>query len=626
MKLPSLNFLFTNAKKSLFRFPLTILSALIGVSISIYLVELNKEIENSFPYINTLLTAALGIPLFFCTAIYCSMSEVNSIKKALIYSSSFLLLIAIFLSLPNSEVTNNTSIPYIKYTIYNIIIHLLVSFIPYLKTKKRNGFWNYNKTLFIRVWTSILYSGVLYLGLIFALFAVDKLFNIDFHEELYFDIYIITAGLFNTWFFVAGIPEDLNNLENETNYPQGLKIFTQFVLLPLLILYLIILYAYILKIVIVWDWPKGIVAYLISGVSILGILAVLLIYPYSNSKENSWIKKFSRIYYFILFPLIIVLFLAIKMRIEDYGITINRYIIILLGIWLVLVSTYFSVGQKNIKFIPQSLAVIMTLMSFGPWGMFSVSEKSQTNRLMHILEDSYILVDGKVNNEVIWIQDSLPKLHANKLKTNQHLVNDSIHNEIYSIIDYLDDHHGFKSISPLFQQNIDSLIQLVKGDKRYFDETGIYMKSFGLKQNRIYKNNWSTDNNFNFSTRSSDYTDVSGYDFLIKKNYYNKESKTDKFYIQGFAYSIESIDPFEKMLTINTKNEKLYIDLNPLSKSLLKEFGENSNSQVLRKRLTLFKNTKTVALKIEISNMRFKKEKDSLFLTSMKTNIFIKEK
>ena len=349
MKLPSLNFLFTNAKKSLFRFPLTILSALIGVSISIYLVELNKEIENSFPYINTLLTAALGIPLFFCTAIYCSMSEVNSIKKALIYSSSFLLLIAIFLSLPNSEVTNNTSIPYIKYTIYNIIIHLLVSFIPYLKTKKRNGFWNYNKTLFIRVWTSILYSGVLYLGLIFALFAVDKLFNIDFHEELYFDIYIITAGLFNTWFFVAGIPEDLNNLENETNYPQGLKIFTQFVLLPLLILYLIILYAYILKIVIVWDWPKGIVAYLISGVSILGILAVLLIYPYSNSKENSWIKKFSRIYYFILFPLIIVLFLAIKMRIEDYGITINRYIIILLGIWLVLVSTYFSVGQKNIK-------------------------------------------------------------------------------------------------------------------------------------------------------------------------------------------------------------------------------------------------------------------------------------
>lgn len=467
MKLPSLNLLFTNAKNSLFRFPLTIIASLLGVIMSIYLVEYKKEVDNMFPYINFLLTAALGIPLFFSTAIYCNMQKVNFVKKALVHLLAFIVLIAIYLSLPNSEITNNTSIPYIKYTIYNIIIHLLVSFIPYLKTKKLNGFWNYNKTLFIRVWTSVLYSGVLYLGLIFALFAVDKLFNVNFHDELYFDIFIVTAGLFNTWFFVAGIPEDLNNLEHETNYPKGLKIFTQFVLLPLLILYLIILYAYVLKIILNWDWPKGIVSYLISGVSILGILALLLIYPYSNSKGNTWIKKFSRIYYFILLPLIIVLFLAIKMRVDDYGITINRYIIVLLGVWLSLVSIYFCIGRKNIKFIPQSLAIIMGLMSFGPWGMFSVSEKSQADRLFRLLVESNILVDGKVKNEVVWIKDSLPKLQAKKLKINQHLVKDSIHNEIYSIINYLDDHHGFNSIAPIFNQNLDSLITVSRGDKRY---------------------------------------------------------------------------------------------------------------------------------------------------------------
>lgn len=626
MKLPSLHLLFTNAKTSLLRFPLTILSTLLGVVISIYLVEYDKEIENKFPYINLLLTAALGIPLFFCTAIYCSMEKINSLKKTIVYSGAFLLLIAIYFSLPNSEITNNTSIPYIKYTIYNIIIHLLVSFIPYLKTKELNGFWNYNKTLFIRVWTSILYSGVLYLGLIFALFAIDKLFNINFHSELYFDIYIIITGLFNTWFFVAGIPEDLSNLEHETNYPKALKVFTQFILLPLLILYLIILYAYILKIVIIWDWPKGIVSYLISGVSILGILALLLIYPYANSKENSWIQKFSRIYYFILFPLIIVLFLAIKMRVDAYGITINRYIIVLLGVWLSLVSIYFSIGRKNIKFIPQSLAIIMVLTSFGPWGMFTVSKESQTNRLIQLLEDAHIIIDGKVKNEVIWITDSLPKLQAKKLKINQHLVTDSIHNEIYSIIDYLDDHHGFKSIVPIFKQNIDSLISISKKDIKYFHENGVYMETLGLQDYKIHNKNGTQKDNFTFSTKSIDFTEITGYDFLIKTNYYNKNSNTDRFYIKEFNYCIDRIDSFDKTLTISTKREELSIDLNLLSNSLIKNFGENTNNKLLRKEMTIIRNSPTVDLKIEISRMNFEKEKDSLFLTAFNADIFIKEK
>lgn len=626
MKLPSIQLLINNAKKSLLRFPLTIISALLGVLVSLYLVEFKKEIDNMFPYINFLLTAALGIPLFFSTSIYCTMEKASRIKKSLVHVIAFALLFAIYYSLPDSEITNNTSIPYIKYTIYNIIIHLLVSFIPYLKTKKLNGFWNYNKTLFIRVWTSILYSGVLYLGLIFALFAVDKLFNVDFHDELYFDIYIVTAGLFNTWFFVSGIPENLEKLEDETNYPKGLKIFTQYILLPLLILYLVILYAYVIKIVAIWDWPKGIVSYLISGVSILGILALLLIYPYSKSEGNSWIKKFSRVYYFILLPLVVVLFLAIKMRIDAYGITINRYIIVLLGVWLALVSAYFCIGRKNIKFIPQSLAIIMALMSFGPWGMFSVSEKSQSERLFRLLEESHILVDGKIQNEVIWIKDSLPKLHAKKLKINQHKVSDSIHNEIYSIIDYLDDHHGFHSIAPIFNQNLDSLTTIARGDKRYFNETRVYMKTLGLNEYRMYKNKWSGNNGFRFAPRSLDYTDLSGYDYLIKSNYYNNNSKSEKFYIKGFAYCIDPVDNFEKVFTIHTKKEQVAIDLKPLINSLIEEFGENTKNNLLRKRLTIHKNTETVKLKLEISNLRIEKENDSLFLDALNTQVFIKEK
>ena len=124
-----------------------------------------------------------------------------------------------------------------------------------------------------------MYSGFLYVGLILALSALKLLFDIEIHEELYLEFYIVIIGLFNTWFFVSGIPSNLEELENVNEYPKGLKIFAQYVLLPLLVLYLIILYAYGAKILIFWDWPKGIVSYLISCVSVLGILTVLLFYP-----------------------------------------------------------------------------------------------------------------------------------------------------------------------------------------------------------------------------------------------------------------------------------------------------------------------------------------------------------
>jgi hypothetical protein len=231
-----------------------------------------------------------------------------------------------------------------------------------------------------------------------------------------------------------------------------------------------------------------------------------------------------------------------------------------------------------------------------------------------------------VLNEVVWIKDSLPKLHAKKLKINQHLVKDSIHNEIYSIIDYLDDHHGFNSIAPIFNQNLDSLITIARGDKRYFDEAGTYMESLGLQKYRIYKNSWNSNNEFRFATRSLDYTDISGYDELIKSHYYNRKSTPQRFYVKGFTYCTEQIDAFEKIMTIHTKKEEISIDLNPLSNRLLKEFGENSHNDLNRKKLTILKNTKTVDLKIEISNIRFEKENDSLFIDGLNTTIFIKEK
>jgi hypothetical protein len=381
MKLPSINYLIISAKNSLIRFPLTILCSLISVIVAIYLVENGKSDSKMLPYINVMLCASIGIPLFFCTTIISNKKGFNNKTTNIINFLAACILIVIFFTLPNVISTHSTSLPYIKYVMYNITCHLFVSFVPFVFSKQLNGFWHYNKILFIRLLASILYSAFIFIGLAIALTSLKLLFDIGVPAELYFEIWIVLIGFLNTWFFVSGIPNDFDSLEQIFEYPKALKTFSQFVLLPLLGLYILILYSYGTKILLLWDWPKGIVSYLIICVSVLGILTFLLLHPYGNQEGNSWIKKSSKVYYFILFPLLIILFIAIFMRVGDYGITINRYVILFLGVWLSIVCLYTAIGKTNIKFIPTSLACLLIIVSFGPWGMFSFSETSQVNRL-----------------------------------------------------------------------------------------------------------------------------------------------------------------------------------------------------------------------------------------------------
>ena len=627
MKLPSINYLFEKAKISLLRFPITLLCAFIAVCIAIYLIEYQDDIKNFFPFINLLIVSALGIPLFFGLSIFISSKNYSLLTNLISHCLAGLILVAIYFSLPDSDSTHNTFIPYIRYGIFNIIVHLLVSFSPFIKGKKLNGFWNFNKILFIRFLTSVLYSGFLYVGLILALTSLNILFDIEIHEELYFEIYIVIIGIFNTWFFVSGIPTNLEELENINEYPKGLKIFAQYVLLPLLVLYLVILYAYGAKILIYWDWPKGIVSYLISCVSVLGILTVLLFYPYGLLKDNAWIKKFTKAFYFSLFPLIAILFIAIGIRIGDYGITINRYVIVLLGFWLIINASYFSFVRSNIKFVPMSLAIILGLMSFGPWGMFAISENNQTNRLLSILNNNNLIKNGKNVNEVIWETDSLPnQLYSITPNTNENILNDSLHNEVKSILDYLDDHHGLSKVRPLFQQNIDSLIIISLDSNKNINEARIYMQTMGLKYEHKYSSN--NLNHFTYSSKEENLIPISTYDYLLNFNHYgyNRSVQLNTFVVDGLSYTLANNIEENDELTLLSENDTIHFNLNQMINHLKNEFGTGGESNIDKSKMTLKGESNTIRAKIQLQSISLEEVNDSTSQRSIQGSLFLKMK
>lgn len=623
MKLLSLKYLSTRAKASFLRFPLTIIAALFSVCISVYLSNVDDYgTFDEIQLINLSLTGALGIPLYFCISIFTEKSAFSKQKKRLAQLAGSLLLVLVYFSLPDTTVSNNTSLPYVRYTIFNIIAHLLVSFAPYLKTKELNGFWNYNKTLFIRFWTSVLYSGFLYLGIVLAFALVDVLFDVKINGKRYFQVFIVISGFFNTWFFVSGIPKNLSQLEDIREYPKGLKIFAQYILLPLLIIYFVILYLYGAKIMYTWDWPKGIVSYLIASVSIIGILTLLLLHPYGYLKENAWIQKLTRIYYYLLFPLILMLSIAIWFRIEDYGVTINRYIIVLLVFWLFAVATYISIGKKNIKFIPISLAVLMICTVFGPWGMFTVSEKSQFNRLKTILATHDLILDDKIVNEVMWHRDSLPKFKAEHMDVNDNILGDSLHNEVKSIVDYLTDHHGIATLNSMFQQDISSMIHSAMDSVKYINEAKIVMNTMGLPSTRKYK--FSSKSRFSYHSGKQDFIVASGYDYII--DFTCAKYRDDKhFTLEGVDYWFTYDDLLENEFILHSAQENIVFGISELVDTLYTKHGANRTTELGKANMSLYGSSENYKAKVELTSINLMEREGEISIDVVSGKVFLRK-
>lgn len=434
MKLPSIQQAYLEAVRTARRFPLVLICSLAGVVAALVLLETNAQGKPSAAY-SILPAAGLGLPLMTALALAGEKHKWSRSVSWGVQLFGLLLLVAYAFTLP-TNLPNEPARHLIRFMLLAVGLILFTMTAPYLKRGEVNGFWQYNKTLCFRLFVTAVFSAVLFAGLAIALAALDNLFGIAVPDKRYGELWVLVAGLFAPWFFLAGIPENLDALEQVEDYPKGLKIFAQYILFTLVIVYLVILYAYLLKILFLWSWPKGWVSSLILGFSATAILSLLLMYPIRDRSDNAWIRSAGRWLYIVLIPLVVVLFLALHERIRDYGITESRYAGIALGIWLSAQVLYFLFSKaKSIKFPLVSLCLTSFLVSFGPWGMLSVSERSQVARLQRLLAANGILADGKIRTE-----------HGKLTQEDAQ--------EISSIVRYLERTHGYGAIQPWFADRL----------------------------------------------------------------------------------------------------------------------------------------------------------------------------
>ncbi len=547
MKLPSLQLLTGSFIQITKRFPFVLLAALTGTVICIALLEGHFNDPAQTILSKILMTSSLGVPLFFAVHIFCERTMAKPMFKFSALIFSLFVLVQFYFSMNNWNI-NNAPVFY-RFFFWSAGLHLLVAFSAFFIEDELNGFWQFNKQLFLRFLEAALYSGVLYLGLAGAILAVAQLFNIKFHERIYGDLLFIIAGLFNTVFFLGGIAEPVKALNEETAYPKGLKIFTQYVLIPLVTIYLLILYAYTAKILIQMSLPKGWVANLILGFSVTGILSLLLVYPIRKEEENKWIKTFSRFYYFSLVPLVVLLFVAIGTRISAYGVTIERYIVAMLGVWLAIITLYFIFSKtKNIILIPLTLSVFLFGSCFGPWGMFKVSERSQLKRLHVLLEKNGAFMGSKL------VKLSQTDLYKIKVKDV---------NQINSILEYLSKGHGFAGMKDWLNEDCQKTIFTDSLNKSGYEQMYAVQQCIGIYGVTGYRSE-ENENEMNLNFYCSQFNDINGMDISGYDRIYNFSAydyKGESKYIDSSTASYTKLDENKMLFYLKgTKQFELQLD------------------------------------------------------------------
>ena len=283
-----------------------------------------------------------------------------------------------------------------RFAQWAFVVIMLVPFAPYIGSGEPLGMWQFDRRLAERGVVSAVYTAVSFAGLSLALAAVDKLLGVKVDDKAYQYLWSFAGLVFWPLHFMGATPGRPGELASDLTYPRGLKLFTQYVLLPLASVYFLILYAYMAKILVTQQWPQGWVSWLTSSASVLGLVAFLLLYPVSDLPENRWIRTFSRGFCAAALPLLLMLFAAVYKRVAQYGFTEHRYFLIALGLWLAGIFLYFLFSRRpDIRRVPMTLAVLAAVTSAGPWGAYSVGLSSQSARLERLLAGNGLLAGGK---------------------------------------------------------------------------------------------------------------------------------------------------------------------------------------------------------------------------------------
>ena len=395
---------FNSIKNTFKRFPFTIISAILA---TIFLI-LSTFDEYAEAYNNKMLS--LGLVFVFGIFLYAFIKlfneglrnyydlknlKNNNLFKILSYVITLPILYGIY-ELVYQE--NKVLAFYDNNFIYFTLIAALVVGTSFV------GKFNYHKDFVVYVAKilrafiiSNIYSFIVFVGISGIIFALNSLFKFNFGSSVYLRVAIFSFILFNVVTFFSDFPKVRDSF-TDYKYPKAFRILLVYIITPIVIIYTAILLAYFVKILVLWQIPNNLIVNLVIWFASFSIVYLFFL---SRVDSITFINKFKIVFPFTLFPLLGMMFFAIYLRIKEYGMTENRYIVIAVGLWIFLSLIYYIFYRENSNIsIPIFLSVIILITGIGPASATSLSIRSQNARLEKLLRDNKMIAGEEIKPNI----------------------------------------------------------------------------------------------------------------------------------------------------------------------------------------------------------------------------------
>lgn len=216
-------------------------------------------------------------------------------------------------------------------------------------------------------------------GGIFLLFTfLETLFGMNIRSQLYTDVATVSFGFIGPCVFLALLPGKAQTGDPNPRYQTRILLSTvRYVLLPILLSYLLILYVYAARILLTWTLPNGRVSLPVS-VSVAGMVCiVILIYPQQFTGRLNRADRF--ILHglpLVLLPLLVLMSVALGRRLYDYGITVSRLYLLVFNVWCYVVCLgLWLIRSRRFAWTVWSFALVFFFCSVGPQSLSNLTLK-----------------------------------------------------------------------------------------------------------------------------------------------------------------------------------------------------------------------------------------------------------
>jgi len=396
------------------RFPVTIILAFMHFITGIYIAEVRNFQSDEFIEINFLLFGSI-----FITAMLEMLYEKYFYKKNRwlvrgVYSViTFVVSIIFFVEYLR---TND----YYNVYFFTLIPISMVLFLLIPILRKKDNREKYLQSVFSNFVTTGIFAAVLWIGIEIILATVNYLFFYSgdslFFRLTTYSFWFITE-VFGASLFLSLLKKPDDNLENY-EFPFIFNLLIKFAIIPLIIIYTGVLYIYMARVIISMHLPKGLISHLVLWYTAFSVFIMILITPFTQ--KDKFFENFKKYFPYFSIPLIFASLFAVFQRTYQYGITENRYYVLISIFWLLFCMILY-IRNMNVTGVFISLIICFIISVYTPLSAKNVSNFSQSQRLKRILVKYGALKDGKISK----ITQKLTNRQGSQIHTTIQYISDN---------------------------------------------------------------------------------------------------------------------------------------------------------------------------------------------------------